>query len=170
MRLDATRRFGGGAAVVILVSGLWACARTSNPLSPPNVSGAGLDISAETAFCADEVNRLRATVGRAPLVRSDKLDAYSAAAAAADGQSHDAHKYYRETGAGGGLVAAENEIPWWNLASFGSVHAIIQQGLAMQWAEGPGGGHYDNMTGPYTEIGCGVASINNEITVTQDFR
>jgi hypothetical protein len=40
----------------------------------------------------------------------------------------------------------------------------------MQWAEGPGGGHYDNMIHGHTEMACGIAVINGEVTVTQDFR
>jgi hypothetical protein len=46
---------------------------------------------------------------------------------------------------------------------------VIQQGLAMMWAEGPGGGHYENMRGSYTQLGCGVFVNGNEITVVQDF-
>ena len=30
--------------------------------------------------------------------------------------------------------------------------------------------HFDNMTGNYTEIGCGISVSNGEVTVTQDFR
>ncbi len=44
------------------------------------------------------------------------------------------------------------------------------QGLAGMWAEGPGGGHYENMRGPYTEVGCGVFVNGVDITVVQDFR
>jgi hypothetical protein len=48
------------------------------------------------------------------------------------------------------------------------------------WAEGPGGGHYENMIGDYASLGCGVfiathpglrpgAQDGDEITVVQDF-
>ena len=51
-----------------------------------------------------------------------------------------------------------------------SVHKLLVQGLANMWAEGPGGGHYENMRGPYTELGCGVFVNGVEITIVQDFR
>jgi hypothetical protein len=38
------------------------------------------------------------------------------------------------------------------------------------WAEGRGGGHHENMRGPYSEIGCGVFVNGNEVTVVQAFR
>jgi hypothetical protein len=47
---------------------------------------------------------------------------------------------------------------------------VIEQGLAMMWAEGPGGGHFENMRGRYVEVGCGVFVNGSEITVVQNFR
>ena len=38
------------------------------------------------------------------------------------------------------------------------------------WAEGPGGGHFENMRGPYKELGCGVFVNGPEITYAQEFR
>jgi hypothetical protein len=40
----------------------------------------------------------------------------------------------------------------------------------MMWAEGPGGGHYENMIGDYRQVSCGISIVNGEVTVTQDFR
>jgi hypothetical protein len=36
------------------------------------------------------------------------------------------------------------------------VRSVIHDGLAVMWGEGPGGGHYENMRGPYSQLGCGV--------------
>jgi hypothetical protein len=83
---------------------------------------------------------------------------------------HVAHKHFRDTNGGNGTATAENEIPWWSLSQWGSVRSIVRQGLAMEWAEGPGGGHYENMTGHYTHVACGFSVRNDEVTVTQDFR
>ena len=47
---------------------------------------------------------------------------------------------------------------------------FVQQGLAGMWAEGPGGGHYENIKGPYTQAGCGVSVQKGEATVVQAFR
>ena len=37
-------------------------------------------------------------------------------------------------------------------------------------AEGPGGGHYDNLTGPYTQVGCGIWLNGNEVNIGQELR
>jgi hypothetical protein len=49
------------------------------------------------------------------------------------------------------------------------VRTIVQQGLAQEWAEGPGGSHYENMRGNFSEVACGISINNGEVTVTQDF-
>ena len=51
-----------------------------------------------------------------------------------------------------------------------SAHKLMVKGLADMWAEGPGGGHYENMRGPYTQLGCGVFVNGVDITFVQDFR
>ena len=142
--------------------------RHSNPVAPtPSNPGLGSStLEAELTFCVNETNRYRATQGLSALARSGALEAYAAAGAQEDGLAHAPHQHFRSTN-GGGLARAENEIPWWSATS---VHAVIQQGLAMMWAEGPGGGHYENMRGPYTQLGCGVFVNGNEITVVQNFR
>ena len=133
---------------------------SSNPAAPSS------NLEAELTFCVNETNRYRATQDLSALTRSGALEAYAAAGAQEDGLAHAPHQHFRSTN-GGGLAWAENEIPWWSATSS---HAVIQQGLAMMWAEGPGGGHYENMRGPYTQLGCGVFANGNEITVVQDFR
>ena len=40
----------------------------------------------------------------------------------------------------------------------------------MMWAEGRGGGHYDNLAGRYTQVGCGVFVQTDLVTVVQAFR
>jgi len=124
---------------------------------------------ADLTFCVSETNRYRATVGGAALIRSAPLEAYAADGARIDGIAHVAHSHVTGTN-GGGVAFAENEIPWWPLGQFGTVQAVMRQGIAQMWAEGPGGGHYDNIKGPYTTLGCGVFIQNGEITVVQDFR
>jgi uncharacterized protein YkwD len=120
--------------------------------------------------CADVVNGYRAQAGRAALTRSDALERFAAEAAAYDAERGQAHAYFIAT-QGGGVAYAENEIPGWPLGADGSVLTIIDEGTAMMWAEGPGGGHYDNMVGNYTEIGCGVfITAGDFVWVAQDFR
>jgi uncharacterized protein YkwD len=124
---------------------------------------------ADLTFCVSETNRYRATVGAPALIESAPLEAYAADGARIDGLAHVPHSHVTSTN-GGGVAFAENEIPWWPLVQFGTVQAVIRQGIAQMWAEGPGGGHYENIKGPYTTLGCGVFIQNGEITVVQDFR
>jgi hypothetical protein len=128
---------------------------------------AAVDAS-DLAFCVEETNRYRATIGLSPLRRSDALEAYAADGARIDHESGEPHKHFLDTG-GGGIAFAENEIPRWPLAGFGTVRAIITQGLADMWAEGPGGGHHDNMATSQPALGCGVYQADGLVTVVQDF-
>jgi uncharacterized protein YkwD len=123
----------------------------------------------ELQLCVDVTNQYRASVGRAALTRSPELDTYAAAAARNDGTEHSAHQYFERT-SGGGVARAENEIPWWPLSTIGSVRNVVQQGLARMWAEGSAGGHYRNITGPYTQIGCGIFASADKVTVVEAFR
>lgn len=145
---------------------------STTPTSPSTSTIGGPDapsgnLATELTFCVTETNRYRASLGLPGLTRSSALEAYAATGAHDDGLAHAGHQHFRSTN-GGGLARAENEMPWW--PSSYSVHAVIQQGLAMMWAEGPGGGHYENIRGPYAELGCGVFINGPEITVVQDFR
>ena len=161
------------AAVVVLSSGIGAagCAQLAGPVSPDSIATDASTIAASTAFCVDEVNRLRATAGLPALTRSGRIDEFSTDAAKVDGQAHEAHTYFRMTNGGNGTAHAENMIPWWKASQYGSVRTIIRQGLATMWQEGPGGSHYENMKGGYSEMGCGVyVSPAGEVTVSQDFR
>jgi uncharacterized protein YkwD len=142
-------------------------APTSTPPGEGSISGgASTNFDAELALCVSETNRYRATLGLSELSRSGTLEAYAAAGAREDGLAHAPHQHFRSTN-GGGTALAENEIPWWPGTS---VRTVIQQGLAMMWGEGPGGGHFENMRGPFTQLGCGVFVNGTEITVVQNFR
>jgi hypothetical protein len=46
----------------------------------------------------------------------------------------------------------------------------MRAAIAAFWAEGPGGGHYENMRGRYSVVGCGVAIDGAAITMVQHFR
>ena len=155
------------AGLAALASG---CEGMHNPFAPAPSTPSVADLHADAGFCVDEINRLRGTVGAAPLLRDESVEAFSNDAARVDGDAHEVHKYFRETVGGNGMSRAENEIPWWNLYDWGSVRTIVKRGLAIEWAEGPGGGHYENMTGGYTSVACGISIKNGEVTITQDFR
>jgi len=142
----------------------------SGPDTGPDAAAGDPDLQ----FCIDEINRYRAMLSKPPYTRSSVLDTFAAAGAKMDGTAHSPHKHFMTTG-GGGVAFAENEIPWWPLASYGSIREIIRKGLASMWAEGPGSGsahgHYTNMSSSmYTTAGCGVYVNGGEVTATQDFK
>ena len=167
--LSAARRL---ALAAVLAASASACEMTS-PSAPSGRTGVASALeseapafSAELAFCADEINRYRAGVGRSRLTRSETLEAFAAAAAENDGTSYIAHQFFKSRN-GGGIVMAETEILWWR--GF-SVRTVIEKGLAQMWQVGPRGEHYEILVGPYSEVGCGVFVNGPEVTVTQSFR
>jgi hypothetical protein len=158
------------AALAGLGSLAAGCEGMPSPLAPTPSTPTAASLSADAGFCVDEINRLRATVGAPPLVRDETVEAFSNDAAEIDGGAHEVHKHFRDTSGGNGVSRAENEIPWWSLYDWGSVRTIVRRGLAQEWGEGPGGGHYDNMTGAYSAVACGISIKSGEVTITQDFR
>ncbi len=134
----------------------------------PAAGRAGYAVS-DLDFCVARTNEYRGSIGRPALVRSAVLESYAAAAAPHDGSARAVHQYFHKT-RGGGVAFAENQIPWWPLPQYGSVREVIRQGLEMMWAEGRGGGHYENIVGGYREVGCGVFVDGPRVTVVQAFR
>jgi hypothetical protein len=114
-----------------------------------------------------ETNRYRGMAGRSALAESSSVEAFAAAAAQADTKSGVPHSYYRSHDPGFG---AENEAPNWSLAIFGPPRNLITQAIVAFWSEGPGGGHYENIVGPYSQGGCGFFQNGDDLTVVQDFR
>lgn len=162
---------------LIALVGLLSGACSSMPTSPTgpsstqaSVSGATTDgtagLGADMAFCVDEINRYRTSVGRPPLARSQSLETFATDAAQKDAGVRIAHQHFRDTN-GAGVSQAETEILWWKDQP---VHDVVQKGLAQMWRVGPGGEHYDIISGPYTQVGCGAFISNGEVTVSQDFR
>jgi hypothetical protein len=159
-----------GFTLTLLSFAAAGCAMAGTTLEPDSVSADPAVIAAAVTACVDQVNALRASVGDPPLTRSDRIDVFSAEAAKVDGEAHQAHKHFLATNGGHGTALAENLIPWWKVSDYGSIQTVVRKGLTMMWEEGPGGHHYVNMRGKYREMGCGIADLNGEVTVSQDFR
>jgi uncharacterized protein YkwD len=124
----------------------------------------------DLAFCVEEANRIRARAHLPPLQRSDELDAFAAAAARGDAHARRPHHHFSTaTYPHPYSQMGENEIPWWPQARYGSVREVIHQGIEGMFAEGPGGGHHDNLTGPFAAVGCGIFVEKDEVTVAWDF-
>ncbi len=164
------RRILSAALAVCVAAGAAGCTTAGNPVQPGSVPIDPSAVAAATTLCIDEVNRLRASVGDPALARSGGIDAFSAEAARVDGTAHQVHKYFLDTNGGNGTSVAENVIPWWKVSDYGSVETIVRKGVAMMWAEGESGYHYVNIRGRYTQMGCGIAILDGEVTVSQDFK
>jgi uncharacterized protein YkwD len=143
---------------------------TSSPTASAGSADEGHPFESELAYCVSEINRLRATIGKPALSRSSELEAYAAVAAREDAKARAAHAHARATNFGDGTSRAENEMLLWSLSYFHTLRALIERGLADMWKQGPGGVHYDNMTGNYREAGCGIYVKGDEVTVLQAFR
>jgi len=116
--------------------------------------------------CVDRTNALRATLGLKPIPRLATAEPCADGQAKADSISGKAHSAFNAclnqvkwTG------AAQNECPGWD-----SVESSLGGCLDAMWAEGPGGGHYDNMTGNSTKMACGIYTTpSGKVWLVQDF-
>ncbi len=123
--------------------------------------------ASDLAFCVQEVNRYRATVGVGALSQQAGLEATAAQAAQSDHEGGEAHGWVRRNGAG----LAENQAPRWSRGSSGgNAQTFISRALQLMWAEGPGGGHYENMRGRFAATGCAIYSDATTATFVQHFR
>jgi len=143
---------GGGA-------GAGGTTPTISTATPP--AGASLDVLRQS--CADAINQYRATINVAPLTL--KADATTAACmdkqAGDDATSGRAHAHFGACG-----EMAQDECPNWS-GDPGSQQLAC---LKMMWAEGPGGGHYNNMANAsYTKVSCGYATLNGKLWMVQNF-
>jgi len=113
--------------------------------------------------CVDKINEYRATKGLAPYAR------WVAGETCADGQA----KSDSETGQAHGAFGAchemaQDECPGWS----GPPADMIGKCLKMMWDEGPGGGHYENMSSTkYTKAACGFYTMTNgNVWAVQNFQ
>jgi hypothetical protein len=116
--------------------------------------------------CVNRTNELRATKGLGPIPILAKAEPCADGQAKADSISGKAHSAFNAcldqvkwTGAG------QNECP-----NYGSVQDTLTKCLDAMWAEGPGGGHYDNMVGNSTHTACGFyTTAAGKVWMVQDF-
>jgi hypothetical protein len=161
-------------AVVLIGAGLQGCTtfstveptNSAETASGPSTGGTRTTRATDMVFCVDEINRYRLGIGLAPLARSEPLEAYAAQSAQIDQAARIPHLHFVQNN-GGGIATAETELLLWPSLN---LPLILQQGLAQMWAEGPPGDHYQIMTGPYTQVGCGAFSSDVATTVVQAFR
>jgi hypothetical protein len=134
---------------------------------PDPGAGAGAYAPSETAreLCVDTINQYRATVGSPPLTEWVDIEGCVDNQARQDGQANSPHSAFGQCGEN-----AQDECPGWPAPP----ENMIQDCLAMMWAEGPGGGHYENMRNPNSTLAaCGYWTDPDNpgsLWATQDFR
>lgn len=135
--------------------------------------GSGTDAAVSATahdFCVSETNRYRTMTGKVAVAQSSALQSYADTGAMVDFSSSP-HAHFSAT-SGGGIAFAENECPVqgnWMLQAGGDMSALVGQCVAAFYSEGPGGGHYDNMMGPYAKLGCGIYQMGTGVTIVQDY-
>jgi hypothetical protein len=116
--------------------------------------------------CVDRTNELRATKGLGPIPRLAKAEPCVDGQAKKDSESGDPHGSFDDClDQVDWKGAAQNECP-----GYDSVEDALGDCLDAMWAEGPGGGHYDNMVGNSTHTACGFYTTpEGKVWMIQDF-
>jgi len=116
--------------------------------------------------CVNRTNELRATKGLGPIPILSKAEPCADGQAKADSISGMAHSAFD---------ACLNEVKWKGAAqnecpNYGNVEDTLTKCLDAMWAEGPGGGHYDNMVGNSTHTACGIYTTPaGKVWLVEDF-
>ena len=118
--------------------------------------------------CITETNKYREEAGKARVAYSPELEAYADEGAMVDfGASP--HHHFSSTN-GGGIAFAENECPQQGNWMVGAdLVQTVRDCIQAFYDEGPGGGHYENMMGPYGTVGIGIYQQGSRVTIIQDF-
>jgi uncharacterized protein YkwD len=130
-------------------------------------SGGTAVTSGDLAFCYQETNRYRSLLGLPAVTSDPTVEAYALRAAQSDHSTGQAHGYTNGVNRPSGNYAENEAVRWRHTAS---IRAIVARVLAAFWREGPGGGHYENLRGPWGRVGCGVVVSDGAVTVVQHFR
>ncbi len=136
-------------------------AQPNRPQLAPQPTPAGA--SSPEQECVDGINAYRRTVGSPPLLRWSVAESCAIGESRSDSGSGKAHGAFGRCG-----EMAQDECPGWA----GPPGAMIGDCLKMMWAEGPGGGHYDNMKNPnYQWVACGFYTLpDGTVWAVQDFK
>jgi hypothetical protein len=147
------------ASIVLLSLALVACAKDDE--------GDSGDGSAQQ-LCVDTINMYRAMLSLPAYARWTDAEACSDDEAESDSISMTPHGAFGSCG-----ESAQNECPGWP----GPPESMIEQCLALMWAEGPGEdfqahGHYLNMSSTsYTKVACGYhTTADGSVWAVQNFQ
>jgi hypothetical protein len=102
----------------------------------------------------------------APIPRLAKAESCADGQAKTDSETNKAHSAFNAClDQVKWMGAGQNECP-----GYGSVEDTLKGCLDAMWAEGPGGGHYDNMVGKSTHTACGFyTTAAGKVWMVEDF-
>jgi hypothetical protein len=123
--------------------------------------------ASDLAFCYTETNLYRTLLSVAPVASDPAVEAYALRAAQSDHSTGRGHGYTSGPNGPAGVFAENEAVRWPHTASVRDLIAAI---TATFYREGPGGGHYENLRGPYGRVGCGLVLENGSLTLVQHFR
>lgn len=131
------------------------------PVPPPGPSSD--PFAAARQSCVDRINQYRARVRVAPVARDPSTESCDDEESRLDARSNRAHGTFGKCG-----ERAQNACPNYPGAS---VEDILDKCLQQMFDEGPGGGHYDNMTSTkYSRASCGFERVSGgRIWTVQNF-
>lgn len=140
-----------------------------------DLGGGGTGIDPYAQHCVDTINMYRSQAGVPPMKYDAKLSMFSTSASQALANGGAAHQYFIDASNNGTLFsagfcngAAENQAPGWPIQ--GGENATIDDVLATMMAEGPGGGHHDNIVSTtWGIVGVGLVVQSNGLWFTNDF-
>ena len=130
----------------------------------------------------DVINKYRAGKSLAPLVLDAQLCAFALAGTQELSRDHQPHHHFISASNDGSLwnagfhnSAAENQGDpngWYVMSQDATQNELLQIDDIQKamFAEGPGGGHYDNiMSTKSRRVGVGLLEVNGELYLTNDF-
>jgi len=162
----------GGLVIIAAVTCLASCEvedpsqlRSGSPLRRRTSSAKAVVATGTTEAekCFKVINAYREQIGAKALKHWTKGESCADDSAKSDAASNTAHGSFPNCG-----EFAQNECPSYP----SSVSENLPECLADMWAEGRGGGHYDNMaSSKYTEVACGIHELpNGDFWSVQNFR
>jgi hypothetical protein len=121
------------------------------------------DDGSPAALCVKTINDLRATLDLAPLARWTEGEECADGQAQSDGETNRPHGAFPRCG-----ELAQNECPGWP----GPPEEMIPKCLRAMWAEGPGGGHFEQMrTTRHDSVACGFHTLpSGAVWSVQNFK
>ncbi len=130
------------------------------PSTPPSSSD---PFAAARQSCVDRINQYRARVRVGPIARDPSTEGCDDEESRLDSGANRAHGSFGKCG-----ERAQNACPNYPGSS---VEDVLNKCLQQMFDEGPGGGHYDNMTSTkYSRASCGFVSVGGgRIWTVQNF-